>query len=293
MTVKIKAYGKLNLLLDITGIMSNGYHCLDNVTQSVDSFDIITVTAQKADTMSLSVSCDNPQIPCNETNIVCKAAKKFCEKAGFSIKAEIDIAKNVPLMGGMGGSSVDAVGVIAGLNCIFSDTFSDNEIIKLCESIGADVPICYIGGTLYTKSDDKGSTITRCYTDTSCTFICIQPDFYCDTTAAYKLYDSCPTEKHLYTDLFMKKLMNTGIIKASENTYNIFAELYKNKKIDHIKNKLIEYGAIRSEMTGSGSVVYGIFSDDIAALSALSILKSEYNTVFMCHSTKTGYEIIG
>ncbi len=292
MKITVKAYAKINLLLDITGTIPNGYHSLDNVTQSVDCFDIVTVNAEKSDSNTYTVTCDNTDIPTDESNIVYKAADNFSKKAGFKIKAEIDIKKYVPIMGGMGGSSVDAVGVISALERIFPDALDKKQVYEVCEATGADVPVCYKGGTNYTRTDENSSEMTSYETDTNCVFLCVKPDFSCNTKDAYKLYDSKPTKKFSDTSLFLEKLGNTGIIKACENIYNIFTVLYDDKRIAEIKNRLQSLGAVCSELTGSGSVVFGIFCDEQSALKAYNIIKTEYNSVFICHNTKIGYEFI-
>ncbi len=288
MTIKLKANAKLNLLLDITGIMPNGYHYLSNVTQSVDIADILTVTAEKSDNFSCAISCDNPDIPTDEKNIVYKAAKKFCEKSGVLIKCSIDIEKHVPLMGGMGGSSVDGAGTLYALNSIFGNILSEKDILSIGEEIGADVPLCYIGGTIYSFSNEKTSGLERTSTDTNAVFLCIQPDFNCSTGVAYKMYDKNPTVTYEKTEQFVNQLKEKGIISASENMYNIFTILYNDKRIDEIKAELISHGATASEMTGSGSVVFGVYDNIEKAEKAKSELNAKHETIFTCRPTKNG-----
>lgn len=292
MTIKLKASAKLNLLLDITGIMPNGYHYLSNVTQSVDIADVITVTAEKSKSFSCDISCDNPDIPTDERNIVYKTAKKFCDKTGLSISCHIDIEKHVPLMGGMGGSSVDGAGTLFALNSIFTDVLSENELLSLCEEIGADVPLCYIGGTIYSYSNETTSTINRLKINDDAVFLCIQPDFSCSTGAAYKMYDEKPTEPYSKTDIFLEKLSSHGITAASKSMYNIFTVLYDNQKISEMKEELLKHGAIASEMTGSGSVIFGIFKNEEQAKKAKSELRFKYKDIFTCKPVKKGIEIL-
>ena len=292
MTIKLKAFAKLNLLLDITGIMPNGYHYLSNVTQSVDIADILTVTAEKNNDFACTISCDNSGIPTDERNIVYKATRKFCDKTGFCVKCSIDIEKHVPLMGGMGGSSVDGAGTLYALNRIFGNILSEREILSLGEEIGADVPLCYIGGTLYSYSNENESCIEEISAGTDAVFLCIQPDFNCSTGVAYKMYDENPTTPYNKTRQYIDKLKKNGIIYASEDMYNIFTVLYSDKGIDDIKAELINYGAVASEMTGSGSVVYGIFENQEKAEKAKAELNRKYENIFICRSIQNGITIL-
>lgn len=288
MTKKLKAFAKLNLLLDITGIMPNGYHYLSNVTQSVDVEDIITVTAEKSDSFCCNISCDNKDIPTDERNIVYKAAKKFCDRTGFDISCSIDIEKQVPLMGGMGGSSVDGAGVLFALNNIFGNPLNEKEILSLGETIGADVPLCYVGGTLYSYSNQDTSGIDIINTDTNAAFLCIQPDFCCNTGTAYRMYDSNPIPPFDKTDQYLEKLKSGGILSACNDTYNIFSLLYNDERIEIIKAELIKAGAVASEMTGSGSVVFGIFENITKAEKAKTEFISRYRNIFTCSPVDKG-----
>ncbi len=288
MTIKLKAFAKLNLLLDITGIMPNGYHYLSNVTQSVDVADILTVKAQKSDSFCCKTTCDNPDIPIDESNIVYKAAKKFSDKAGFYISCDIDIEKHVPLMGGMGGSSVDGAGTLYALNSIFDNILSERDILAIGEEIGADVPLCYIGGTIYSYSNKNTSCTKKISAKTDAVFLCIQPDFCCSTGTAYKMYDENPIVPYKKTKQFVGEMQEKGTVYVSKDMYNIFTVLYNDKRIDDIKAELKKHGAKASEMTGSGSVVFGVFDSMEEAEKAKSELSFKYKTIFTCKPTKIG-----
>ena len=292
MTIKLKAYAKINLLLDITGIMPNGYHYLNNVTQSVGIADILTVTAEKSDNFKCAISCDKPDIPTDEKNIVYKAAKKFCDKVGFDINCQIDIEKHVPLMGGMGGSSVDGAGTLYALNSLFDNILSEKDLLSLGEEIGADVPLCYKGGTLYSYSNKAVNGIETITTDTDAVFICIQPDFSCSTGVAYKMYDNNPTTPYSKTNVFLENLKYNGIISAAKDMYNIFTVLYNDKRIEDIKVDFLNSGALASEMTGSGSVVFGIYENTEKAENAKNELITKHSNIFICNAKKEGIEIL-
>lgn len=292
MKIKLKAYAKLNLLLDITGIMPNGYHYLDNVTQSVDIGDVLTVTAEKSGQFSCRITCDRSDIPTDERNIVYKAAKKFCDKTGFNISCDTDIEKHVPLMGGMGGSSVDGAGTLFALNRIFEYPLTEEELLCLGEEIGADVPLCYIGGTLYSYSNPKSVGTEVINTDTDAVFLCVQPDFNCNTSAAYKLYDNAPIPSYSKTMQYLDKLKKDGIIPACPEQYNIFTLLYNDSRIEEIKAELIKAGAIASEMTGSGSVVFGIFENIEKAEKAKAGICHKYSNIFICKPIDKGIIVL-
>lgn len=291
MTVTVKAYAKLNLYLDITGTMDNGYHYLDNLTQSVSVYDTVKVEAEKSEVFECTVACNNPDIPCDEKNIVFKAAKEFCKRADFAIKAKIDIEKNIPLMGGMGGSSVDGAAVLAALGKIFGGLFTDNELCGIGRKIGADVPLCLIGGTLYSQKD--GSDMKTLEIHDSCYFVCVQPSFSLNTAEAYAMYDSLPVKTHGGLAEYTDKLAQYGYVSASDSMYNVFSVLYNDKRLEEISSRLSEAGAAGTLMTGSGSVVFGVFDNKEKAENAVALIKNDYPTVFICVPVSKGTEFIG
>ena len=288
MTVKVRAYAKLNLFLDITGVLPNGRHTLNIATQSVDIYDDIKITATLSDAFYCSVKCDNPDIPCDKRNIVYKAAEAFCAAAGINADISIDIEKHVPLMGGMGGSSVDGAGTLVALNKIFTNRLSQQELLEIGDSIGADVPICIRGGTQYSTASGK-MVSADCYYD--CVFVCIYPDFNLSTALAFSKYDDSPTEISPYYSQFVNSIKKGSLSACCEYITNVFTGIYCDIRIDNIKEDLMKNGASVSEMTGSGSVVFGVFHDDNDALATIRILSKKYPHCFIAHPVNCGVTV--
>ncbi|NLT08228.1 MAG: 4-(cytidine 5'-diphospho)-2-C-methyl-D-erythritol kinase, partial [Ruminococcus sp.] len=120
--MKIRTAAKINLALDVTGRLPDGYHLIESVFQSVGLYDDITVELTDS---GIAVSCDVPEtfaqadpIPCDERNIAYKAAKLFFEETGFSGGCSIHIVKGIPSQAGMGGGSTDAAAVLHCLNML-------------------------------------------------------------------------------------------------------------------------------------------------------------------------------
>lgn len=289
MTVKVRAYSKLNLFLDITGRLPSGRHSLNIATQSVDVYDDITVDANLSETFSCRIECDNDDIPCDERNIVYKAAKAFCRCSGINANIYIKIEKNVPLMGGMGGSSVDGAGTLVALNEIFETGLSQQELYDIGDSIGADVPICMKGGTQY--SDENGKMqVASCRTD--CVFVCIYPDFTLSTALAYAKYDEFPTKISPFYPVFTDTIKSGSLSDCAKYISNVFTGIYCDDRINNIKNDLLSSGAVAAEMTGSGSVVFGMFADETDANLAVCELSEKYPRCFIAHPVNCGVCVI-
>ena len=289
MKIKVRAYAKLNLFLDITGRLPSGRHSLNIATQSVDIYDDITVSVMSTDSYDCRITCNNPNIPCDEKNIVWKAAKAFFEATGLAAEIAVDIEKHVPLMGGMGGSSVDGAGTLVALNELFGKKLDTEALCAVGDKIGADVPLCIKGGTLY--SITSGDMITaEC--DTNCVFVCIYPDFTLSTTEAYAKYDENPTEINPHYADFVSSIVCGSLSEGAGFISNVFTEIYHDSRIEEMKNDLLESGAVISEMTGSGSVVFGVFESEETAADAKNILSGKYPHVFMTRPVNCGVYVL-
>ncbi len=265
----VKAYAKLNLFLDITGRLPNGYHELCTVMQQIDLHDDVEITVK--DGKGISAACDNPQIPCDERNIACKAAKAFLERLGVDYSVEIDVTKRIPLEGGMGGSSTDGAAVLTGLNRLLGSPFTAEQLYEMGDGLGADVPFCIRGGTALCKG--TGSIFTEVNPLSDCVFVIIQPDFTNNTGIAYMSYDKAPLPANKGVDNMLSGLKSGNLKAVAESCYNVFEKLYADRRIDKIRTEMLALGALGACMTGSGSVVFGIFDNEKKAENALKFLK--------------------
>ncbi len=265
----VKAYAKLNLFLDITGRLPNGYHELCTVMQQIDLHDDVEIAVK--DGSGISVVCDNPLIPCDERNIAYKAARTFIEQLGAEYSVEIAITKRIPLEGGMGGSSTDGAAVLVGLNRLFNSPFTTEQLFEMGNKLGADVPFCIHGGTVLCKG--TGNIFTEVNSLPECVFVIIQPDFTNNTGIAYMSYDKAPLPVNKGIDDMLSGLESGNLKAAAKSCYNVFEKLYADRRIDEIRTEMLALGALGACMTGSGSVVFGIFDNEKKAENALKFLK--------------------
>ena len=131
--MKVKAYGKLNLSLNVTGVRGN-MHTLDGIMHSVSVCDELTVTESE----NVRVTVSGADIE-EKSNTAYRAAMLIKENYGISLSA--DIVKRIPVGGGMGGSSADAAGVFAAASAILGGRMSESDMMKLAMRVGSDVRI--------------------------------------------------------------------------------------------------------------------------------------------------------
>lgn len=267
--ITLIAHAKLNLFLDITGKLADGYHLLETVMQSVDLSDILTVEL----TDEISVNCSDPDIPEDEDNICYKAAELFYTLLGRKGGADIYIDKRIPHGAGLGGGSADAAATLRGLNRLHGKPFDDAALLKLAAKTGADVPFCLVGGTKLCRGIGDVMTDEKPYPARD--FLIVKPGFSCDTKAAYADYD---------VTMIPRRERHEG------EYYNVFREIYKNKEINEIIERLKELGAKGAELTGSGSAVFGVFEDEFDAAKAAKKFPMYFTAV--CRAASKGISVL-
>ena len=269
--ITVRAAAKINLALDVTGKLENGYHLLESVFQSVGLYDEVTVEMAE----DISVSCDVPdefaqadEIPCDERNIAYKAAKRFFEDAGIEGGCRIHIRKGIPSQAGMGGGSADAAAVLFCLSRL-----TGKNIIHP-EKIGADVPFMLAGGTAYVEG--IGEKITPIADYSGKILVIAKGREGVSTAEAYRNIDGLTAPVHPETS----KLVD-AINSSSDDAYRYFGNLFEQAiqlaEVSVIKTAMLGNSALNAVMTGSGSAVFGLFkSRDDADICAEKLRKQEF-----------------
>lgn len=262
MSLTVKAYAKINLFLDITGRLPNGYHTLNTVMQQIDLYDTVRVSRTDG---GITVTCDVPSVPCNEKNIAYRAAAAFFAKTDIRGGADIDIEKNIPLEAGLGGSSTDGAAVLTALNRLCGEPLDFEQLCVLGASLGADVPFCLMGGTAVCGGIGEKLRPIPCKKDY---FIVIaKPDFSCNTAQAYRKFDLSPIPPLEGFSRFAA-LLGNGCKAWSGAVYNVFERLCRDKRIEAVTDELKRKNALCAALSGSGSAVFGIFADEDKAKKA-------------------------
>lgn len=258
MEVKVMAPAKINLMLDVTGKREDGYHTLTTIMQTVSLADIVTITEQNDNV--ITVRTTDPTVPSDEGNIAYTAVEKFAEYTNVQYNGlKIDIEKNIPSQAGLGGGSADAAAVLVGLNDMFDTGLSVDQLCDIAVTIGADVPFCVLGGTkLCTGIGEIMSDVTSLE---ECHIVIAKGNYGISTKTAFEKIDSIVVkENHDYS------CYDGSLCSVKRIGYNIFEEVAENDDVSYIKDKMISMSAEYSAMSGSGSAVFGIFANNNAQL---------------------------
>ena len=289
MKITLKAYAKINLILDILSRLENGYHDLYMIMQSVSLHDVVTV--EKTDTKDIKITCDVPSIPTDEKNIAYKAAKAFFDYTKTDNPGiTIDIKKNIPHAAGLAGGSTDGAAVIVALGKIFSLNLREKDIIAIGSKVGADVPFCALGGTMLAQYT---GTVLSHLPDLDLPYIIIvKPSQDVSTAEAYAAFDSAERVRHLDKNGMLQSVLNGEKDKVYEKVGNVFEQFIDVTERVLIKDIMRKFGAKSACMSGSGPSVFGIFEDKDKAEACLSELKKSYPQSYLCSATDCGQEEI-
>lgn len=290
MKIKVKAFAKINLMLDIVATRTDGYHDLFMIMQSIGIYDTITVTETKS--KKITITCNIDDIPLDEHNIAYKAADAFFKAVKIKNKGiNIDIVKRIPHAAGLAGGSADGAGVLVALNKLCGAGLTDDELCDIGVKIGADVPFCIKGGTLLAQG--IGDALNKVKPLRKCYILIAKPDCGVNTAYAYKQFDECG--KVHTPDKFgmLCAMQGRDLADISSRMENVFEQFIAVDNKVEIKNIMRENGALGVCMSGSGPTVFGIFDDKEKAVNASLQLKNLAKDIAVTTPVSKGCKIIG
>ncbi len=293
--LKIKANAKINLFLEITGKLQNGYHTVDTVMQSVslsDSLELELIPRCEG----IKLSCDLPGIPADERNIAFKTAKAYLEATNADCGVRIKINKSIPSEAGMGGGSADGAAVLIGLNELCGKPLEEDALEKIASKFGADIPFFIRGGTK--RLLGIGTETVEKYTSPNLPLVIAKPQAGVSTPQAYRLLDM------IFADFADHKPMSPeGLIDficgkpggCSGVLFNrfesILGEMCPESKalIDFLRDR--SHGSL---LCGSGAAVFAVADSMNHAKALANQVKNEYSdcSVWTAETVSGGCSIL-
>jgi len=150
MPTPVRSHAKINLGLFLGAPRPDGFHALVTVYQTLEIHDVVTVTARTAPATSLQISCNDPRVPTDNRNTAWKMVSLALEEFGVKAKVEIHIDKRLPVQGGLGAGSGNAVAALVGLEKELGAPLRElcTRRMELPARVGSDVPLFLVGGTV-------------------------------------------------------------------------------------------------------------------------------------------------
>lgn len=284
--MRLRAFAKINLGLDILRKREDGYHEVRMIMQTIQMYDVLEMKKVKKPGISLSVNY--PYIPSDERNLVYKAAKFLMDE--FQVKEGVDIRleKFIPVAAGMAGGSSDAAAAMVGINHLFKLELSEKDLMDRAVNIGADVPYCIMRGTAL--AEGIGEKLTRIAQVPDCYVLIGKPGIGVSTKTAYESLQLDKIQSHPDIDGMIRDIENGNLLAMTDKMGNVFESgiIGKYPMIGEIKDLMEANGALKAMMSGSGPTVFGIFDDREKMEAAAAVLRQSNlaKTVFATEVTK-------
>jgi 4-diphosphocytidyl-2-C-methyl-D-erythritol kinase len=273
--LKLPSFAKINWTLRILGKRPDGYHEVFTVLQSISLSDEITFELR--DEPGVSLSCDDPEIPVDDSNLIVKAAKALEGDQGV----RIHLSKKIPAKGGLGGASSNAAVTLLALNQLFNRQYRSTDLLRIAAGLGADVPFFLIGGCA--EGRGIGAEISELPESKKQYLIVITPNATVSTADAYASLTT-PDSASILSSSFAGPLSGDSGQWSLHNDFEVVIFEIE-PEIERVKVALLDAGARGALLAGSGSSVFGIFDDEAARDQALGNLRCEAGwRVFPCHT---------
>lgn len=288
--IRLRAYAKVNLGLDVLRRREDGYHDVRMIMQNINLFDKLTIKKKKE--AGINISTNLPYLPTDSNNLVYRAAALLIDEFGIEGGVDIDLYKFIPVAAGMAGGSADAAAALYGMNELFGLKLSIGELMKRGVRLGADIPYCLMGGTVL--AEGIGEKLTRLKACPDCYFVVAKPPFPVSTKLVYDKLVIDGSTVHPDIDGIMHAIADGDVGGIASRLLNVLETVTAKEypDIEGIKDKMRECGALNALMSGSGPTVFGIFDDKDKACECNRILRqdSRVKTAYVAESCSGGFD---
>lgn len=259
--IRVKAPAKINLSLAVIG-KKGQFHEVEMVMTTVDLADYITITNitdSSTDHLrsKIVLSTNAPGMTAGKGNLVYQAASLFMNTYNIQAHVLIEIEKNIPIAAGLAGGSADAAATFRGLRDLFHVDCTDEQLCKLGEKLGSDIPFCIIGGTALATG--RGEILTPIKSPPLCWVVLVNPRISTSTREIYKAFNFAEADD-IDTSLMLNAIENQNFDEICMHLANHLEPVTTrfHPVITDIRHALQENGANGVRMSGSGSTVFAL-----------------------------------
>jgi len=267
----IESSAKINLGLNVVKKREDGYHDLETIFIPLLLRDFISF--DKSD--KLNITSNSKMLNSKSDNLIGKAIKLLEKETKTSLHFDIHLEKNIPIGGGLGGGSSNAANTLKAINKIMGLGLSFEKLSDLALELGSDVP--YFLNPVSAYAESRGEILTPINLEIPYPILIVNPGIHIDTGWAFsKIKTASPSRK--LKDIFGKGLPDFETLRA--NTKNDFEHIIFEEypELKELKEELYNQGAQFALMSGTGSTIFGIFSNLQKAKWADDYFKQKYFT---------------
>jgi len=262
--VRLKAFAKVNLCLQVLGKQPDGYHELRTVFQAISLHDSLELRFSARDEISLEIA--DAELPADSTNLVWRAIDALKRELGFKEGVHARLTKRIPVARGLGGGSSDAAAALSGVLRLTKRELPLPRLLEIASSLGADVPFFLFGGRAL--GVNRGDEIYPLPDLPARTILVVSPaNIAVSTQDAYAWVD-----ERLTTSRSAPKMWSFCALcwSRQDSVSNDFeaAVFDRHPRLSEIKRRLLQGGAAEAALAGSGSAVFGVYRNPAQARRA-------------------------
>jgi 4-diphosphocytidyl-2-C-methyl-D-erythritol kinase len=282
MSLVIPSFAKINWTLEILGRRADGYHELRTILQTVDVCDQLQFATTDA---GIVLTCDNPEVPCDETNLIVRAGLLLQELTGCDKGVRVDLQKRIPMGAGLGGGSSNAAVTLLALTRLWELEVAPRDLFRLGSQLGSDVPFFFFGGTGI--GIGRGDEVYPMADIAAEHLLLVNPGVHVPTR---EIYGNLPSELTSLPALNnMPFSLEAAYARMHGAQWNLHNDLERPALalyplIGQVKERLRELAAAAVLMSGSGATVFAVFESAAVRAQAMNALS---HTEWWCAVTRT------
>lgn len=282
--LEICSNAKINIGLYVLSKLKDGYHEIITLFQQIDLYDTLTFIKSN---QGLKIITKHQQIPTGRENLIWKAFHLFKEKAEVRGGFEVHLKKRIPMGGGLAGGSSNAAVTLLAANKLWDNPLQKSELMKIAAQLGADVPFFIFDASAIGRG--KGDILEQVNYNKNWWIVLLCPEVSISTKWVYSQTKFILTKIKKITN-FRTLFENFDGNDLQDNVYNELEEIVFKRYpfLEMLKNQLKEMGAFYVSMSGSGSSIYGLFSEKERAAEVKDFFSMEKKIrTFLCRPLDT------
>lgn len=271
--MKIRAFAKINLALDVVSERDDGYHELKMIMAPITLHDLITI--EVTDKPGIILTTNSSRVPTDERNIMYKVAQAVMEKYKITKGIKMHCMKHIPSQAGLAGGSADGAAVIKAMNRLFKLHMSYEDMVELTKDIGSDIPFCIYNRLAVVGG--KGEQFEFIHSSFNTNFLLVKPSRGVSTKRSFNALDMSTA---LHPDIY--KMKAALIHEDYQGVVDTLGNTLEEPSIDFvpeiatIKKEMLELGFDGALMSGSGSCVFGMTNDEEILHKGYEYFKESY-----------------
>jgi 4-diphosphocytidyl-2-C-methyl-D-erythritol kinase len=300
MTIAVRSFAKINLGLYIGAARADGYHDLRTVYQTIALHDVIRVSVGRGSGIEILCRNKDPRVPLDSSNTCYRMAERVMDELGAKGRLSIEIEKRLPVQGGLGGASSNAVATMLALERALKKKLSGTMRLRIAAEIGSDLPLFLVGGTALGVG--RGEEVYPLPDLPSLPMVVVTPEVGVSTPKAFADWDALGEqltrlgasdrlfEVGCVLSAWLSGLPNTGAsAKGGSRAGNLLSDLVRTgiendfekvvfpqyPELRDIKGALERAGSSYASLSGSGSTLYGLFRSPAEAAKAATRLRKQ------------------